>query len=152
MASDSYSDPYQFELDLHIAPSSPMAGANLEPFSGLVIDSGPMSTPHTTTNTSGGGPNTVMQAIIIQLPPPIFTIQFVPPVTHGGSVPSTHTVPLGMLRGSGPSNYTTSPITHGGSGPSNYTTSPITHGGSDPSTHTVPFTTLGGSGMSTTVP
>ena len=63
-----------------------------------------------------------MQTVISQLPPPILTSQVVPPVTHGGIVPSTHTIPLGMP------------------------------GGSGPSTHTVPFTTLGGSGPSTTVP
>ena len=46
--SDSDSDPYQSEPDLHIAPSSPMASANLDPFFSITIASGPMSTQ---TNT-----------------------------------------------------------------------------------------------------
>ena len=114
-----------------------MAGANLDPFFGIAIASGPMSTPQTITNNPAGGPNMVMQTTISQLPPPILTSQAVPPTTHGGSGPSTYIAP---------------PVTHGGSGPSTYTAPPITHGGSGPSIHTVPHTTLGGIVPSTMAP
>ena len=114
-----------------------MAGANLDPFFGIVIGSGPMSTPHTTTNTFVGGPSRVMQTVISQLPPPTLTSQVVPLVTHGGSMPSTHTIPIGIHGGSGPTTYTTPLVTHGGNGPSTYTTPLVTHGGSGPSIHTI---------------
>ena len=80
-----------------------MAGLNLDPPSSLVIGSGPMSIPNTTTNTLAGGPRNVMQTIISQFPPPILTSQTVPSIMHGGSGTSTHTIP---------------PVIHGGSGPS----------------------------------
>ena len=93
-----------------------------------------MSTPQITTNTPTSGPNMVMQTIISQLPPPILTSKFVPPATHGGSIPSTHTVPPGIHGGSGPSTYTALPVIHGGSGPSTHTVPPTTLRGIDPST------------------
>ena len=99
-----------------------MVGANPDPFFGVVIASGPMSTPQTTTTTPAGGPSKVMQTDISQLPPPILTSQVVPPVTHGGSGPSTYTAP------------------------------PVIHGGGGPSTHTIPPTTLRGTGPSMMVP
>ena len=114
-----------------------MAGANPDPFSGLVIGSGPISIPHITTNTSTRGPSTVIQTVISQLPPPTLTNQTMPPVIPGGSVLSTHTVPLGMPGGSGPSTYVSPPVIHGGSGTS---------------AHTVPLSIPGGSGPSTTMP
>ena len=39
----------------------------------VVVASGPMSTPQVVTNNPTGGPNTVMQMVISQLPPPIVT-------------------------------------------------------------------------------
>ena len=95
-----------------------MAGANSDPFFGIAIASGPISTPQYVTNNPPGGPSTVMQTIISQLPPPILTSQVVPFATHGGSMPSTHAVPLGIHGGSGPSTYTIPPTTLGGTSPS----------------------------------
>ena len=99
-----------------------MAGANPDPFYAIAVTSGPISSPQNITNNPVGGPNTVMQTIISQLPPPIVTNQAIPPTTQGGSAPSIYTAP------------------------------PITHGGSGPSIHTIPHTTLAGIGPSTMVP
>ena len=99
-----------------------MDGENSDPFFGIAIASGPMSTPQIITNNPRGGPSTVMQTVISQMPPPIVTTQAVPPATLGGS------------------------------GPSTYTTPPVTHGGSGSTTHTVPHTILGGTGPSTMAP
>ena len=69
-----------------------MGGANLDPLFGLVIGSGTMSIPHTTTNTPTTGPSTVMQTIMSQLSPPILTSKTVSSIIHGGRGPST-TIP-----------------------------------------------------------
>ena len=97
--SDSDSNSYLYEPYLHTAQSSPMDGTNLDPLFGLVIGSGPMSIPHTTTNTLAGGPSTAMQTVLTQLPPPVPTSQIIPPVIPGGSGPSTNTVPLAIPGG-----------------------------------------------------
>ena len=87
-----------------------------------------MSTPQVVTNNPIGGPSTVMQTVISQLPPPIVT---------------TQVVPLATLAGSGPSTYNAPPITQGGSAPPTYTVPPITHGGSGPSTYSTPLSYMG---------
>ena len=106
-----------------------MASANTDPFFGLTLASGPMSTPQPVS--------TVMQTIISQFPPPIVTNQAGPLARHGGSGPSTHTAP---------------PATQGGSALSTYTVPPVTYGRIVPSIHIVPHTTLMGIGPSTKVP
>ena len=65
-----------------------------------------MSIPHTATNTLTFGPNTTVQTVLTQLPPPVPTIQTIPPIIPGGSGPSIHTVPLVIPRGSGRSAHT----------------------------------------------
>ena len=70
-----------------------MAGANQDPFSGIVIASGPMSTPQTITNNPVGGPSMVMQTVISQLPPPIVTTQVVPLATLASNGPSIYMAP-----------------------------------------------------------
>ena len=129
-----------------------MAGANLDPFFGIAIASGPMSTPQIITNNPVGGPNKFMQTVISQLPPPIVTTQAVPSATLAGNGPSTYIAPPVTQGGNAPSTYTVPPITRGGSVLSMHTVPPITHGGSVLSLHTVPHTTLAGIGPSTMVP
>ena len=121
-----------------------MAGANPDPFFGITIASGPLSTPQPITNNHAGGPSAVMKTVISQLPPPIVTSQAGPLTTHGGSVPSTHTAPPMIKGGSGPSTHTTPPTIQGGSGPSTYIAPTVIHGGNVLATHTVPPTTHGG--------
>ena len=113
-----------------------MASTNPNPFFGITLASGPMSTPQRVTNNPAGGPSIVMQTIIIQLAPPIVTSQAGPLATHGGSGPSTHTAP---------------PTTQGATRPYTYIAPTVIHGGNVPATHTIPPTTLGGIGPSTIV-
>ena len=89
-AFDSDSDSYQSEPNLHTTPSSPMDGAKSDPFSGMIIGSGPMSIPQVNTNTLASGPIATMQTVLTQLPPPVITNQATPTVILGGSGPSTH--------------------------------------------------------------
>ena len=78
-----------------------MASANPDPFSGVLIGSGPMSVPQIVTNIPISGPSTGMKNFISQLPnssgpTPISTIPFVPPIIPRGSVPSKtlFTIPI----------------------------------------------------------
>ena len=91
-----------------------MIGANSDPFSQMVIGSGPMSMPQITTNIPGGGPSTDAQTVLTQLPnssipTPIPTIPIVPPFIPRGSGPSmtVSTIPIARSQPQVP------PIIHG---------------------------------------